>query len=436
MGNLTVKQIDNSKPKTNAYKLIDGDGLQLRVAKDGTKTWLVRYMIDRKERQYRLPEDYGEGPGRIGLKDARDAATEIRALARRGIDIQNKLAQERADDLQRQVADAAQAKTLNDLFEKWIDSVDRKDEGKELRRSFGRDVLPVVGELRLSDLNPEHVEKILRSVVARGSNRIAVTLFADLKQMFRWGARKQAWKSLFENPTDEIEFKKILPKDYKGTERNRTLSTGEIQELAEKMPAAGLMPNSQLAMWIMLSCCCRIGEIIQSKWDNVDLQTGTWVIPEDLSKNGKEHTIFLSSFALSRFQELKRVSKSHTWCFPDTTGKTHVCIKSTTKQIRDRQLLALGRKPMKNRTKNADALLLANGDWVPHDLRRTGATIMQSLGISPAIIERVLNHIEPSKLIRTYQTYDYAVEKRDAWDRLGGTLETLLPQLAIPVVPE
>ena len=85
-----------------------------------------------------------------------------------------------------------------------------------------------------------------------------------------------------------------------------------------------------------------------------------------------------------------------------------------------------GRKPMTNRAKNADALLLAGGDWVPHDLRRTGATLMQSIKVAPAIIERVLNHVEPSKLIRTYQTYDYAEEKREAWNRLGNKLTDLI----------
>ena len=84
MGNLTVKQIENAKPKDKPYKLMDGDGLQLRIAVDGIKTWLVRYMFDGKERQYRLPELYGDGDGRIGLKEAREEATHVRALARKG----------------------------------------------------------------------------------------------------------------------------------------------------------------------------------------------------------------------------------------------------------------------------------------------------------------------------------------------------------------
>ncbi|MBP9058948.1 MAG: tyrosine-type recombinase/integrase [Rhodoferax sp.] len=430
MGNLTVKQIENAKPKDKPYKLMDGDGLQLRIAVDGIKTWLVRYMFDGKERQYRLPELYGDGDGRIGLKEAREEATHVRALARKGIDIQIKLDNERQAEVERQEVEVAQSKTLNDLFNVWVQTVDRKDGGKELRRSFTRDVFPVAGDLKLSKVQPEHIEEILKSVVKRGSNRISVTMFADLKQMFRWAGRKRAWKTLFENPTDEVELKKILPSEYEGGERTRALSEDEVRELAEKLPKSGLMPKTQIAMWLMLSCCCRIGEVVRARWEHVDLDAGVWTIPAENSKNKKVHKIFLSPVARKKFQELKEISTSDKWCFPDTTGKTYVCTKSTTKQVRDRQIVAIGRKPMTNRSKNFDALLLVNGDWVPHDLRRTGATIMQSLHVAPAIIERVLNHVEPSKLVRTYQTYDYADEKRDAWNRLGKRLAELVPQLA------
>lgn len=81
---------------------------------------------------------------------------------------------------------------------------------------------------------------------------------------------------------------------------------------------------------------------------------------------------------------------------------------------------------MSNRSKKADALILSAGDWVPHDLRRTGATVMQSLKVVPDVIERCLNHVEPDKLRRTYQTYDYADEKREAWRLLGDQLELIL----------
>ena len=431
MGNLTVKQIDNARPKDKPYKLTDGDGLQLRIATDGAKSWLVRYMLDGKERQYRLPELYGEGDGRLGLKEAREEATLIRSLARKGIDIQVKVDDERKAELDRINQVKANEKTLQNLFDEWVKTVDRKDGGKELQRSFKRDVFPTIGDYQLSKVHPEHIEKILRGVVNRGSHRSAVALFADIKQMFRWAGRKRAWKTLFENPTEEIDLRKdkILPREYEGGERTRALSEVEICELARKLPDSGLMPKTQTAIWLMLSCCCRISEVIQTRWEHVDFEKREWVIPKEHSKNRKSHTIYLSDFALNQFKALKEQASSKVWCFPDTTGKTFVCTKSTTKQIRDRQMAGQGRKPMTNRAKNADALLLTSGDWVPHDLRRTGATLMQSIKVAPAIIERVLNHVEPSKLIRTYQTYDYAEEKREAWNRLGDKLTVLLPQL-------
>jgi hypothetical protein len=64
MGKLTVRAIENAKPRDKAYKLIDGDGLQLRIATDGKKTWLVRYVVNGFERQYRLPKLYRDAAWR------------------------------------------------------------------------------------------------------------------------------------------------------------------------------------------------------------------------------------------------------------------------------------------------------------------------------------------------------------------------------------
>jgi integrase len=428
MGLLTVKKIDAAKPRDDKpYKLMDGDGLQLRIATDGKKTWLVRYMFDGKERQYRLPKHYGDGLGQIGLKEAREQASYIRSLARENIDIQIKLDNELQEVKRDQEIQLAQSKTLNDLFDAWVQTVDRKDGGKELQRTFKSDVLPVAGDLMLKEVMPDHIERMLRRLVAREANRAAVMLFADLKQMFRWASRKRAWKHLIDDPTEEVALKKeILPSGYEGSERHRTLSEGEVQELATKLPKSGLAARTQTALWIMLSCCCRIGEVIQATWAQIDFDTGVWTIPKENSKNKKAHVVFLSPFAATQFKALKRIATNDIWCFPDTSNSTHVCIKSATKQVKDRQLAA-GRTPMKNRTKNSDALLLKNGNWVPHDLRRTGATLMQSLKIAPHVIEKVLNHIEPNKLRRTYQQYDYANEKREAWASLGELLNKLVP---------
>jgi hypothetical protein len=119
---------------------MDGEGLQLRVAVDGIKTWLVRYMIDGNERQYRLHKVYGSGESCFGLQEARAEASKIRALARQGIDYQVKLEQDKEAEAAADALKKAQCLTIQDLFDAWLPNVDRKDGGAELKLTSPHDL--------------------------------------------------------------------------------------------------------------------------------------------------------------------------------------------------------------------------------------------------------------------------------------------------------
>jgi len=43
---LTIKEIENAKPKAKKYKMLDGGGLSLLVLPTGTKLWLWRYQFN------------------------------------------------------------------------------------------------------------------------------------------------------------------------------------------------------------------------------------------------------------------------------------------------------------------------------------------------------------------------------------------------------
>ena len=101
----------------------------------------------------------------------------------------------------------------------------------------------------------------------------------------------------------------------------------------------------------------------------------------------------------------------------------HVCEKTVTKQVGDRQ--RLGRKPMSGRSIHTDALVLVGGKWTPHDLRRTGATLMAELGAMPDVVEKCLNHTEEKKVKRIYQRAQYEGHMRSAWQLLGERLKLL-----------
>jgi len=100
---------------------------------------------------------------------------------------------------------------------------------------------------------------------------------------------------------------------------------------------------------------------------------------------------------------------------------SHIGPKSVAKQIRDR----VRSSPVKGRGKVSEALLLTGGPWTPHDLRRTGATMMGELGVMGEVIERCLNHVEQNKLKRIYQRHELKSEQREGWRRLGERLSLL-----------
>jgi integrase len=207
------------------------------------------------------------------------------------------------------------------------------------------------------------------------------------------------------------------------TERERVLSEAEVIEFFQKLPLSGLAETSRLALMIQLSTASRIGETLFAHWAHVDFERRTWTIPAAIAKNGKLHTIALSDFALTKFQILHSLTGLTLWVFPNTEINASVCAKSTTKQVGDRQRY---NKPiLKNRSQDAHALELPGGRWVPHDLRRTAATMMVQLGALPDVVEKCLNHTEPNKLKRIYQRASYEGPMRDAWRLLGDKLNSL-----------
>ena len=66
--------------------------------------------------------------------------------------------------------------------------------------------------------------------------------------------------------------------------------------------------------------------------------------------------------------------------------------------------------------------IVSISEWRLHDIRRTGATNLQALGIPIEVTEAVLNHISGTRagVAGIYNRYKYEPEKRsalEAWDQ-------------------
>jgi integrase len=412
---LTDRTIKTCKSIDKDTFLNDGHGLYLRVRTSGTKTWLYRYKVIKTTKWLEL----GTYPN-LSLTNARLMCQQSKALRKQGIDpVKNN-----RDVINTNLAESFLSNTritVNDLFIKWhsFELCSRKDSGEEVKRAFEKDVLPEIGKLIAEDVTKKHIGIIVDAILARGSNRMAKVLFSNLRQMFRFALDRDIVKI---DPTATVRKSKIGTPDVP---RERVLNENEIIELRDKIPKAKISLSVQLSIWIAISTGCRIGELIQAKWSDINLEEGKWDIPAKVSKNGKPITIYLSSFSKKQFELLREIFGNSSWCYPNRDNTNHLHTKALTKQIGDRQM-PLGKEPLKNRSKNSHSLLLSNGKWTPHDLRRTAATMMTTLGVLPDIADRCLNHLEQNRMRRTYIQNSYEEEKKMAWNKLGEKIDSIL----------
>lgn len=445
MANITDRQM-TAKPGTSDKWLSEvaiwGHGsLVARITPSGERLFYFRYTNSSSDRiTYPIGTYSRDGhEGTMTLAEAGQLAKELAGLHKSGIrDIKEHFEAEEAariaardTELARIAAEktaiegeqARQAarKTVKELFEHWakVDLINRKDGGAEVRRMFEKDVLPFLGKMPVDEVKKGHITEVTDTMLARGVNRAAKIAFSLMRQMFRFAVDRDLIEY---DPTASIRKAKIGGKDV---ERDRVLSEEEIRTLAKLTPEAGLLPSTEAAIWIALSTCCRIGELLSARWENIDLIKGNWHIPAEDSKNGKAHNVTLSPFAIQQFKRVKALSADSEWCYPNTKNRGPVCSKTVTKQLGDRQR-SVEQGVMRNRSTKAQALLLKGGKWTPHDLRRTGATLMTALGVLPDVAERCLNHTDENKVKRTYQRHSYTKEMAEAWHKLGKHLEPLI----------
>jgi integrase len=458
----TVKELEAVPAAWKGDTLSDGDGLsgEVRLSDGGAVFLPFRYAF---KWEGKVTWHYcGSWPA-ISLEAIRVERDRARALVKDGVkpsDAKRAAKIEAQARVEATIAEAARQDAENlpvqAMFEAWLrDGVKRADDNAELQRSFEKDVLPIIGGKPVRSVDEGDIRAVLRAVIGRGTYRMASRIYADLVQLFAWAEARKPWRALMVegNPTKLVELAKLLPHGCDpDAERDRVLSADELRELQVKLadmeaayaaaPAGTkygvdrpLKKETQLALWICLGTLCRIGELLKARWEHVNLKAGEWFVPAENTKTGVSWKVYLSPFALRHFKALNALTGDTAFCFPAraATGQApadHVCVKSVSKQIGDRQTQFKKRAGPLTHRKHDNSLTLSEGRagaWTPHDLRRTGATMMQQLGVSLDLIDRCQNHVMAgSRVRRAYLHHDYAAEKRAAWERLGERLDVLL----------
>jgi len=419
---LTDKSLRALKPTDREQSVGDGGGLWIRVlpaAKGGTVNFYYRFQINDKERRYNC----GSYPD-TSLADARRKRNTARELVEQGIDPVEQAAEAKAST---QAALAAQRleKTVDGLFEDWERvylSAHHKDNGAFARAAYELDVKPTIGAMRAREVRLPHIIRVIDGMLERGVRRKANMVLSQMRQMFRHGLGRGIVDT---DPTLGISKKQAGGKE---TPVERNLSETEIMELNGKLNQSGLHPRMMAALRLILATGARVGEMTKARWSDLDLTKNTWHIPTENAKNGREHLIHLSDFALEQISTLTeyrsnsyllagaRTKVTSTGSKPDAP----LSEKTITKTVHDR----IRSVALKGRTQSTGVLMLTGGEWTPHDLRRTMASRMGDLGVAPHVIERCLNHIQQG-IVAVYQRQEYLVERKAAFELWGQHLAQL-----------
>lgn len=438
---LSDARVRSASHQRDGHYLPDGGGLRIRLlpaSKNHPKgARLAEFHFKLKD----AAGDYKNGAlhlGTIGepftddtgktrpftLADARGKRGAARELVSKGIDPREaqRLAEKEAVEAQRlRLAELDSRRTVKAAFERWHElylSKHRKDGGEFVKAMFDRHVLPAIGDRPIETLHRRDVADLLDNITAQGIRRTANMVLSLLRQFVRWCAARD-W--IERDPTLNLSKAAVGGKDKP---RERTLSQLEIVELRDALPASGLPERMQHALWLILATGCRVGELSAARVADFDLKAQTWLIPE--TKNGSEHLVHVSGFAVGHLKRLHELRGASTYLLPGRTSADDendraISDKVLTKMVGDRQR----DQPLKGRAKASGALLLARGRWTPHDLRRTMATMMRGeLRISSDVVERCLNH-KPQGIVGVYQTGELLDERKEAFEAWGAELERL-----------
>jgi integrase len=275
----------------------DGDGLWLQVsaaADEGiTKSWLYRFMLNGQNRHM------GLGPYPLfNLADARRRRDEARRLVKSGIDP----VEERQRQRLQAKTDAAKRKTFKQCAEECIE--DKRGGWKNAKHSaqwqatLENYVYPKIGAVSVADVDVERVLQIIRPIwktknetANRVRSRIEIILDWATPE-YRTGGNPARWRILKSKLADR---KHVAKPDHMPA-----LPYQQIPEFMAALRAKEFISARALEFAILTAG--RTAQTIDAKLD--EIKDGTWTIPGERMKNGKEHKVPLPARALEILEKL------------------------------------------------------------------------------------------------------------------------------------
>ena len=368
----------------------DGDGLYLRFRKeDKTPFWRYRYKLVGKARTMMIGS-YSD----FSLAKARDIAKELSARVALGYDVAAEKQERKAEAIAKIEAEKNAIHVSELAAEYYARQIETTYKHPELfRSSLQKNIVALIGKMKVEDVRPRHIDSILQDVLQRGSPTVANDVLRMLKRLFDYAVVRGMIEV---NPA--ISFGS---KDAGGKEqgRKRALSRDELIQFFKALRRGrGISRENELTFKIILALGVRKMELCAAEWAEFDLKNAVWHLPGIRAKNGDDIDIPLPQPVIEWIEEIRLFAGDSRWLIPARRARTTSHVSRATLNM------------------VMPAVLKEMPDVEPfsiHDLRRTMRTQMAALGIDPVIAERCLNH-KIKGVEGIYNRHQYFEERKAA----------------------
>jgi integrase len=278
--------------------------------------------------------------------------------------------------------------TLGALLDAWHTDIVRKTyrRPREVRGYIDR-LDPALKAIKLRNLERVEVRHALRRYAEERGPIAANRALSILKTALRF-AVDAGYLQI--SPVDRLSSELVGGVEVS---RDRVLTDEELRRLWRSNSA-----HTPLLRFLLLTGQ-RIGEAQRARWSHV--HDDRWHIPKEHSKNHRAHWVALSHQALAL---LRGQDQSRELVFGTATDTG---VQAWLRRWCERERISPA--------------------FRPHDLRRTCATRLNTLGVLPHIAEKILNHTMQG-VMAVYNRAEYEAERIEAMQRWGNDLDRILAQ--------
>lgn len=338
------------------------------VQPNGTKTFRLKIMIDRKDRRLTL----GTYP-EMSLAEAREEAGKCKKQVKQGVD--------------------PTAPVVINTFElvakkfiEWKESVLRaKATIRKYRECLRNDLLPAIGNKDIASIHTAEIAPLLERIDKR-SNSLARKNQELVSMIIKYAVQRgyrppYTQLDLFGVIARKPRTPKVIPKDINATFRRIDEYPEIVMRYAMKMQFYGFLRSS---------------ETMGAEWSEFDFKKAEWHVPKVRMKMRRPHIVPLAPQVIALLEELKKITGETRYLFPSAHNEKSMCGDALSKAFRGLNLKI-----------------------VPHGCRTAAGTWMRNNKYAPHLVEAQLSHVEKNKIAAAYldEPHLMYLEARDSMMR-------------------